>query len=96
MAEGAGGSTFSEASDGQDDGQDDLSKYASTIASGALLGQNMQQAEREGDSEAIMAVRCIAMVAFFFGASSNRVKDSSTLMDIIVDFIGKSHWCYRL
>ena len=75
--------------DGQDGGQDDLSKYASNIASRALLGQIMQHAEREGDSEAIMAVR-IAMVAFFFGASGNRSKYSPTLMDNIVDYLSSS------
>jgi len=49
----------------------------------------MRKAEREGDVQAIMAIRIVMMV-FFFNARGNQSNYSPTLMKNIVDYLGAS------
>lgn len=68
---------------------DDLAKYASDISSRTLLSLVMRQAERQGDFEAIIALK-IVLVTFFFNVSGLNSNYAPTLMFDIVDYLGAS------
>ena len=68
---------------------DDLARYASDFASRTLLSLATRQAEREGDFEAILALK-IVLVGFFFNASGLNSKYAPTLMFDVVDYLGAS------
>ena len=68
---------------------DDLARYSSDFASRTLLSLVTRQAEREGDFEAILALK-IVLVGFFYDASGLRSKYAPTLMFDVVDYLGAS------
>ena len=68
---------------------DDLAKYASDVASRTLLSLVMRHAEREGNFQAILALKII-LVTFFFNVSGLNSQYAPTLMFDIVDYFGAS------
>ena len=69
--------------------QDDMRQNASNLASRFLLSDIHRQAEREGDNDALTAVR-INAIAFFYNVSGNKSKYAPTLMFNLVDYLGAS------
>ena len=68
---------------------DDLARYASDYASRTLLSLATRQAEREGDFEAILALKII-LIGFFFHHSGLDSKYAPSLMFDVVDYLGAS------
>ena len=68
---------------------DDLAKYASDFASRTLLSLVMRHAEREGDFQAILALK-IVLVTFFYNVSGLNSQYAPTLIFDVVDYLGAS------